>query len=114
VQHGVLFGAPIPQQYEVVGAILQNAVEMAVTESHVNGISKRGKEVTPWLLRRVEELSQGKSLESNIALIENTASIGKLTTTFRCMRIYISLGGQIAVEYSKLLQTRQSPRDVRF
>ena len=37
----------------------------AVTESEKTGISKRGKEVTPWILRRVSELTQGRSLPSS-------------------------------------------------
>jgi pseudouridylate synthase / pseudouridine kinase len=74
---GALFAAPIPSQYEAVGAKLQDAVERAIAESEENGVSKRGKEATPWLLKRVGELTAGSSLASNVALIENTAAIGK-------------------------------------
>jgi pseudouridine-5'-phosphate glycosidase/pseudouridine kinase len=77
MSNGALFGVPIPQQYEVVSATLQDAIEQAVEESQENGVNKRGKEATPWLLQRVSELTQGKSLVSNIALIQNTASVGK-------------------------------------
>jgi pseudouridylate synthase / pseudouridine kinase len=112
--HGALLAVPIPKQYEVIGAALQDAVEMAVKESQANGISERGKEVTPWLLRRVEELTQGRSLQSNIALIENAASIGKFATTAGCLEINIYSGGQIAVAYSELVQGRQTCTDVRF
>ncbi|EIN13804.1 indigoidine synthase A-like protein [Punctularia strigosozonata HHB-11173 SS5] len=84
---GALFAAPIPSAYHGVGAELQAAVEQAVRESEENGMSKRGKEVTPWLLARVGDLTRGKSLASNVALIENTAKIG----------------GQIAAAYSQLV-----------
>ena len=63
--NGVLFGAPIPSSYASVGKELQEAVERAVQESQENGIDKRGKEVTPWLLERVRELTSGKSLASS-------------------------------------------------
>ncbi|KAG1757629.1 Indigoidine synthase A like protein-domain-containing protein [Suillus lakei] len=86
MSNGALFAVPIPAEYEAVGSALQEAVEQAVRESEERNISKLGKAVTPWLLNRVGELTQGKSLASNIALVENTALVG----------------GQIAVEYAKL------------
>ncbi|KAI0651934.1 indigoidine synthase A-like protein [Trametes meyenii] len=86
MSNGALFAVPIPQSYDEVGQELQRAVEQAVAESEANGVSRRGKEATPWLLKRVGELTEGKSLASNIALIENTATVG----------------GQIAVAYSQL------------
>ncbi|KAG8925442.1 hypothetical protein FRC02_009685, partial [Tulasnella sp. 418] len=82
--------------YEAAGASIQAAVNQAVRESEENGISKRGKEATPWLLRRVTELTGGKSLESNVALIENTAKIG----------------GQIAVELSRLSEKSEDRSQV--
>ncbi|KAG6814072.1 hypothetical protein H0H92_003119 [Tricholoma furcatifolium] len=84
--NGVMFAVPIPEEFEEVGAKIQQAVDQAVAESEANGMSKLGKEVTPWLLSRVGELTQGTSRESNVALIENTALVG----------------GKIAVEYQKL------------
>jgi pseudouridine-5'-phosphate glycosidase/pseudouridine kinase len=63
--NGVLFGVPIPASYAAVGQELQEAVERAVKESQENGIDRRGKEVTPWLLERVRELTSGKSLASS-------------------------------------------------
>lgn len=65
MSNGVLFGAPIPGSYAAVGKEIQEAVERAVQESQENGIDKRGKEVTPWLLERVGELTSGKSLASS-------------------------------------------------
>ncbi|KAI6136598.1 indigoidine synthase A-like protein [Pisolithus sp. B1] len=84
--NGALFAVPIPEKYEATSAVIQEAVELAVRESEESGVSKLGKEVTPWLLKRVGELTQGRSLESNIALVRNTALIG----------------GQIAQEYAIL------------
>jgi len=65
MSNGALFGVPIPVEYETVGSTLQEAVEQAVRESEEQHISNLGKEVTPWLLKRVGELTQGKSLASS-------------------------------------------------
>ncbi|KAI0695174.1 indigoidine synthase A-like protein [Cytidiella melzeri] len=86
--NGAIFAVPIPEEYEAAGAELQAAVELALEEAEENGVNRRGKEATPWLLKRVGELTAGKSLASNIALIKNTARIG----------------GQIAVAYSHLVK----------
>lgn len=63
--NGALFGVPIPEKYETIGRTLQGAVEAAVKEAEQNGMDKRGKEATPWLLNRVSELTQGSSLGSS-------------------------------------------------
>ncbi|KAF5390183.1 hypothetical protein D9757_002983 [Collybiopsis confluens] len=90
--HGVLFAVPIPAQYEADGATIQQVVEQAVAESEANGVSRSGKGATPWLLKRISELTNGTSETSNIALLENNALVG----------------GQIAVEYQKLVQEPSS------
>ncbi|GMK54612.1 hypothetical protein CspeluHIS016_0111980 [Cutaneotrichosporon spelunceum] len=71
-----LLAVPIPSEYGVRGAEVQRAVEQAVRESVMQGIDKKGKEVTPWLLKRVGELTKGTALELNIKLIENNAAVG--------------------------------------
>uniref|UniRef100_A0A0W0F5L2 Putative indigoidine synthase A-like protein n=1 Tax=Moniliophthora roreri TaxID=221103 RepID=A0A0W0F5L2_MONRR len=85
--NGTLIAVPIPEEYEEEGLKIQKAVAQAVAESEQNGIARSGKEATPWLLRRIVELTGGRSLTSNIALLRNTALIG----------------GQIAMEYGKLV-----------
>ncbi|GAA5908122.1 pseudouridine-5'-phosphate glycosidase family protein [Sporobolomyces salmoneus] len=87
----LLLGNPIPEAYHAVGEELQEAVQVAVAESVENGMSKRGKEVTPWLLQRVAELTQGRSLESNKELIRNN----------------VRVGGLVATEYAKLLKEEE-------
>ncbi len=76
MDNGILIAAPIPEEHEKVGSSIQQAVDQAVRESEENGMSKRGKEVTPWLLSRIVELTGGESLNSNVALLKNTALIG--------------------------------------
>lgn len=63
--NGAVFAVPIPEEYEAVGAELQTAVEQALQEAEENGVNRRGKEATPWLLKRVGELTAGKSLASS-------------------------------------------------
>ncbi|KAK0506378.1 indigoidine synthase A-like protein [Armillaria luteobubalina] len=93
MENGILIAAPIPEEHEKIGSSIQKAVDQAVRESEENGMSKRGKEVTPWLLSRIVELTGGDSLISNVALLKNTALIG----------------GQIAVQYQKLLSEPTTP-----
>ncbi|KAK0446390.1 uncharacterized protein EV420DRAFT_1484047 [Desarmillaria tabescens] len=50
MDNGILIAAPIPEEHEKEGSSIQKAVDQAVRESEENGMSKRGKEVTPWLL----------------------------------------------------------------
>jgi pseudouridine-5'-phosphate glycosidase/pseudouridine kinase len=78
LQNGTIFAVPIPQEFEAKGEMIQQFVNQAVAESEVNGMSKRGKDVTPWLLARVVELTRGESMGSNMALLRNTARVGKI------------------------------------
>lgn len=73
-RQGTIWAVPIPSQYEEKGALIQQAVEQAVRESHEQGIDARGKEATPWLLARVNELTRGESLKSNVELVVNNAT----------------------------------------
>ena len=70
-----VFGVPIPSSFEKEGLEIQKAVERAVEESKENGMDKKGKEVTPWLLQRVNEMTGSKSLKSNLALILNNTKV---------------------------------------
>lgn len=62
---GTLVGVPIPEEYEQKSIAIQRAVEQAVEESEPTGIAKRGKEVTPWILAKVKELTGGGSVQSS-------------------------------------------------
>lgn len=106
MSNGALVAVPIPEQYEMMGSKIQDAVDQAIAESEKNGISRRGKEATPWLLQRVAELTNQDSLISNIALLENTAKIG---WSYHYLHISTTInhvfcpGGHIAVHYHRLL-----------
>jgi len=72
LENGLVFGVPIPNEFESDGAIIQKAVEQAVQESKELGIDRQGKLVTPWLLKRVSQLAK-HSVKSNVGLVLNNA-----------------------------------------
>jgi pseudouridine-5'-phosphate glycosidase len=73
LEGGVLIANPIPQQNEVEFGFIQSAIDQAIQESEQAGI--KGKAITPFLLSRIEQLTQGKSLEANIQLVLNNARL---------------------------------------
>jgi pseudouridine-5'-phosphate glycosidase len=56
------------------GILIARIINKAVLEAAKKGI--KGKGLTPYLLGRINELSEGKCLEANIALIKNNARVG--------------------------------------
>ncbi len=70
---GQLLVNPIPEAAEIPGAEIAPVIEAAVTKGDAEGFS--GKEVTPYLLERVLEATGGRSLEANVALVENNARL---------------------------------------
>jgi len=83
---GVLIANPIPAQYAMDKAVIDAAIGKAVGEAAELGI--KGKEVSPFLLGRVKELTGGDSLESNIQLVLNNAALAA--------RIAVSFAGRRA------------------
>lgn len=71
---GVLVANPIPHEYSMDSALISKCIEDALQEAEKNHI--KGKEVTPFLLSKVLEITKGKSLESNIELVKNNAKLG--------------------------------------
>lgn len=69
---GTLIGVPIPAKYEEKSIAIQKAVEQAVREAEENGIAKRGKEVTPWILAKVKEITGGESVESSKMTLQSS------------------------------------------
>ena len=70
---GLLIANPIPQDHALEQAAIEERIAEAVAEAKAQGVAK--KEATPFLLQRVVELTEGKSLEANIALIRNNAML---------------------------------------
>ena len=69
---GQLVANPIPAEAEISSTTLAPIIAQA--QADAAGIS--GKSVTPFLLQRILELTDGKSLEANIALVLNNARLG--------------------------------------
>lgn len=90
---GMLVSVPIPEDEEMNSAEINKAIAQGILEVEEKNI--KGKDITPYLLERIVELTEGKSLESNIALILNNAKIG----------------AQIAAELSKMeKETKVQPK----
>ncbi|XP_049429972.1 uncharacterized protein zgc:136858 isoform X2 [Epinephelus fuscoguttatus] len=74
LQSGVLLAVPIPEEHAAAGQMIEEAIQAAVTEASDKGVT--GRDVTPFILQKVSELTAGKSLQANIALIHNNAKVG--------------------------------------
>ncbi|MBJ3762958.1 pseudouridine-5'-phosphate glycosidase [Maribius pontilimi] len=71
---GQLVANPIPAEHEIPADDLAPIIEQALDDAEIAGIS--AKSVTPFLLARIFELTDGRSLEANIALVLNNARLG--------------------------------------
>nr|XP_023654010.1 pseudouridine-metabolizing bifunctional protein C1861.05-like isoform X2 [Paramormyrops kingsleyae] len=91
LQSGLLVAVPIPKEHAAQGQEIEDAVQAAMKEASMKDI--RGKDVTPFILQRVSELTQGRSLQANMALILNNAKVGS----------------QIACALSDLRRRRRAP-----
>ena len=70
---GQLICNPIPVTDQIGAEILNPIIQQAQSEADAQGIT--GKGVTPFLLQRIFELTEGKSLVANIALVRNNARL---------------------------------------
>ena len=73
LKSSVLITVPVPASAEVPAHVLQDALERALSEADSKTI--KGRELTPFLLKRLGELSAGATLRANIALLENNARV---------------------------------------
>lgn len=71
---GVLIANPVPRDDEIPAEKMAQTIARAQREAEENGIA--GKDVTPWLLARLVELTDGRSLKTNIALVKANAALG--------------------------------------
>jgi pseudouridine-5'-phosphate glycosidase len=74
LQSGMIFAVPVPKEESADIAEISQAIEQALAEMKREGVS--GKNSTPFLLKRVAELTSGKSLAANIALVKSNARYG--------------------------------------
>lgn len=74
LQGGVVIANPIPEADALDEAVINKVILSALLEAKEKHIA--GKNVTPFLLAKVKELTEGKSLVANIALVKNNADVG--------------------------------------
>ena len=71
---GILVSNPIPEEDAMDDKVINAAIETALADADKDGV--KGKDITPYLLKRIVELTGGDSLESNIRLVLNNAKLG--------------------------------------
>lgn len=71
---GVLICVPVPAEMELPAAEAGAAIEEALADAEAAGV--RGRDITPFLLARVAELTGERSLGANLALLENNVRVG--------------------------------------
>ena len=83
-QHGILITVPVPADKALPSDFAESAIQQATQEADAHGIT--GKEITPFVLNRIKQITDGESMTANIALLVNNSLVA----------------GQIAVELAKL------------
>ncbi len=78
----IVVAVPVPAAVELARDEADAAIEQAIGEAHQAGIA--GPASTPWVLARVAELTDGRSVAANLALIENNARVaGEIAVELR-------------------------------
>ncbi|KAK4136357.1 hypothetical protein BT67DRAFT_175270 [Trichocladium antarcticum] len=96
VESGLLFANPIPEQAGIPREEMQAVIEIAVREAEEDGFT--GSENTPYVLKRIRELTHGRSMPANMALV----------------RANVARAAKIAVELAKLMDgSPVTPRTVK-
>lgn len=76
---GVLVCIPVPAAAALPDEVARRAVERAVAEAREVGVA--GPALTPWLLARIAQLTDGASIRANTALIVNDARVAGVLAT---------------------------------
>ncbi len=79
---GMLIGNPVPKEYEEQKGRVEGAINMALEELKSSDI--KGKDATPFLLKRVKDLTNGESLNTNIQLVYNNARLAAQVAKIYC------------------------------
>jgi len=73
IESALLVTVPVPAEYEVPAALVEQVLGDAISAAERQQVA--GRELTPFLLARMSEMSEGATLRANIALLENNARI---------------------------------------
>ena len=71
---GALIANPIPSADEIPAAKIEAQIAVALRDARAQGVA--GKDVTPFLLARIRDLTQGESQRANVALALNNGQLG--------------------------------------
>eukprot|EP01137_Pigoraptor_chileana_P019530 Opistho-2@80680 len=74
LQTGMVVAVPIPAEYAADRAIIEEATRRALEDASLQGVG--GRDATPFVLKRLAELTRGESLKANVALVKNNAAVG--------------------------------------
>ncbi len=91
---GILVANPVPREHEIPRKEIEPWISRALEEAERNGV--RGKEITPFLLSRMEALTGGKSLSTNIVLVKNNAALAARIASDLAARIASDLAAGTA------------------
>ncbi|HOY18177.1 MAG TPA: pseudouridine-5'-phosphate glycosidase, partial [Haliscomenobacter sp.] len=70
---GAVIANPIPQEFQLEYAVMEQAIQQALAKAEKKNI--KGKEITPFLLASIEQITGGKSLDANVELVFNNAKL---------------------------------------
>jgi pseudouridine-5'-phosphate glycosidase len=73
IERALLLTVPVPKQFEVSSEQLEAALDAALNDAESQRVA--GRELTPFLLSRMAQASDGATLKANIALLENNARV---------------------------------------
>jgi pseudouridine-5'-phosphate glycosidase len=73
LNNGILVTVPVPEADACDPEMIEVAIQQATQEADAAGV--HGPAATPWLLRRVVELTNGRSLKANVALLRNNSTV---------------------------------------
>ena len=73
IERGLLVTVPVPEQFEIPASTLERTLQAALKQAETNSVG--GRELTPFLLSFMASDSEGATLRTNIALLENNARV---------------------------------------
>lgn len=74
LEGGAVIANPIPEEHAMDESYINGIIDQAVKEAEESNII--GKDSTPFLLAKIQELTEGKSLKANIELVKHNAKVG--------------------------------------
>ena len=70
---GAVIANPIPEEYSMDSELINKVIKDAVAEAEKLGV--KGKDTTPFLLDKIQKLTEGSSLKANIELVCNNTKL---------------------------------------